>query len=113
VELFAHEERPLTDVLADLEAEVGPRRSRRLDLEVPADRKAAIVEALAAEPPSHVGDWAVREVRTIDGVKLVTEGDRWVLVRPSGTEPLLRVYLEAENDEGLAALAQFAEEHLS
>lgn len=113
VELFAHQERPLTDVLADLETEVGPRRFRRLDLEVPAARKAAVVEALGAEPPSHVGPWAVREVRTIDGVKLVTEGDRWVLVRPSGTEPLLRVYLEAENDEGLATLAQFAEEHLT
>lgn len=113
VELFAHEKRPLSDVLADLEAEVGPRRFRRLDLEVPAARKAAVVEGLAAQPPSHVGSWAVREVRTIDGVKLVTEGDRWVLVRPSGTEPLLRVYLEAESDEGLATLAQFAEEHLT
>nr|MCU0509871.1 phosphoglucomutase/phosphomannomutase family protein [Anaerolineae bacterium] len=39
-----------------------------------------------------------------DGVKYVLEDDSWLLIRPSGTEPVLRVYAEAHSDERVAAL---------
>lgn len=104
---------PLSRMLQALEEETGPRVFRRMDLHVPEDRKAGMIDSLKDEPPERVGPWAVTDVRTVDGVKLVMEGDRWLLARPSGTEPLLRVYLEAESPEGLSELAAFAEERFS
>jgi phosphomannomutase len=38
---------------------------------------------------------SVREVHTFDGIKFVLADDSWLLIRPSGTEPVLRVYAEA------------------
>jgi len=48
----------------------------------------------------------VRGVNRMDGVKLLLDGGHWVLIRPSGTEPLLRIYCEAANP---AALEQIRE----
>ena len=45
--------------------------------------------------PKVINSKKVRETKTIDGLKVVLEDDSWLLIRPSGTEPLLRVYAEA------------------
>jgi phosphomannomutase len=113
VELHCYKKKTFTALMAELDAEVGPRSFRRLDLEVPEARKAAIVSALEEEPPDEVGAWQVESVSTMDGVRLQLEGDRWLLVRPSGTEPLLRVYLEAGSESDLAELSRFAETRLA
>ncbi|MCS7311272.1 MAG: phosphoglucomutase/phosphomannomutase family protein, partial [Armatimonadetes bacterium] len=49
-------------------------------------------------------------VNSLDGVKLLLEGDAWVLVRPSGTEPLIRCYLEAHSERILHALRTVMQE---
>jgi phosphomannomutase len=113
VELYSHRRRPFAALLEELDREVGPRFFRRIDLEVPEGRKDAIVDSLAKEPPDSVAGWSVESVSTVDGARLSLEGDRWLLVRPSGTEPLLRVYLEADSAEGLAGLSRFAETRLA
>ena len=41
----------------------------------------------------------IKEVKTLDGLKIITEGDSWLLLRPSGTEPLLRTYAEGSSPE--------------
>ena len=51
----------------------------------------------------------VEKIDTTDGVKYYLEDGSWLLVRPSGTEPVLRVYAEAPNQEGLDALLEFGE----
>ena len=45
-----------------------------------------------------------------DGVKYYLDDGSWLLIRPSGTEPVLRVYAEAADDERVAALLNFGEE---
>ncbi len=45
---------------------------------------------------------------TVDGVKLLLEGDGWVLFRKSGTEPVVRVYAEARSAAELAELTEAA-----
>lgn len=111
-ELFAYSGRPLSEELDILDDEVGPRSFRRLDIEIEPARKEAIMKQLREDPPARLGPWTIAEVRTLDGLKLVAEGDRWMLIRPSGTEPLLRVYLEGESPEALAELVRFAHEVL-
>jgi phosphomannomutase len=49
-------------------------------------------------------------VDPLDGVKYRLADDSWLLIRPSGTEPVLRVYAEAPNDDGVKALLGYGEE---
>ena len=51
----------------------------------------------------------MEEVRTSDGIKYYLADGSWLLIRPSGTEPVLRVYAEAPNDARVAALLKFGE----
>lgn len=109
VEMLAYEQKPLSAIWSELIAEVGGCPANvRLDLRLSEAAKARLLERLAAEPPAQVGDLAVREIKRIDGTKLLLANEAWMLVRPSGTEPLVRVYLEAGNADALEHLSQAA-----
>ena len=71
---------------------------KRIDLKVEEKIKEKI-GTLQKNPPEKLKGFTVREVKTIDGIKLVFEDDSWLLMRPSGTEPLIRVYAEAPSQE--------------
>jgi phosphomannomutase len=51
----------------------------------------------------------VVEVQSVDGVKYILEDDSWLLIRPSGTEPVLRVYAEGRSPETVQNLLDFGE----
>ncbi len=93
LELLAHEAKPLSALVAALPA----YSLRKASVEVPLERREEVLRALVAL----VAD---RTVDTIDGVK-IHEPDGWVLVRPSGTEPVFRVYAEARTPARAEALA--------
>jgi phosphomannomutase len=59
--------------------------------------------------PASIGGEAVANVLTTDGVKYLLEDDSWLLIRPSGTEPVLRVYAEGRSMEMVQALLQYGE----
>jgi phosphomannomutase len=52
----------------------------------------------------------VVEVQSVDGVKYILEDDSWLLIRPSGTEPVLRVYAEGRSPETVQNLLKFGEQ---
>lgn len=93
LELVAATGRSLAELIQDLFAEVGPHHYRRRDLELP--ERIEIVEHLKARPPQAVAGFRVREVETLDGLKLRFR-DGWLLLRASGTEPILRLYCEMD-----------------
>jgi phosphomannomutase len=72
--------------------------------------KREMVDRLVDHAPTHIGDVVIREVSTLDGVKYRMADDGWLLIRPSGTEPVLRVYAEAPTREGVAALLAYGEQ---
>jgi alpha-D-glucose phosphate-specific phosphoglucomutase len=88
--------------LERLEQEVGVFISKRLDLHVV--DTGALMERVTAAPPSRLAGVEVADTVTLDGLKLIASDGRWMLLRPSGTEPLVRVYLEAHTPEDLAAM---------
>jgi phosphomannomutase len=81
----------------------------RLDLRL-ADMEARrrLEAKLAAAPPSAVAGSPVLEVITTDGVKLRLGPSHWLMLRFSGTEPLLRLYCEAPNEARVAEVLGWA-----
>ncbi len=69
-----------------------------------------MVKMLVDLAPPTISGVEVEEVQTTDGVKYYLNDGSWLLIRPSGTEPVLRVYAEAANDERVQALLDFGEE---
>lgn len=84
-----------SEMLRELHLEFGEFHFGRRDLQIEVERGKKLVKGLASQPPSGFAGRKVRDVQTIDGVKLVFEDESWLLFRQSGTEPVLRIYAEA------------------
>lgn len=105
-EAIAYEGKPLSQLVEEAIAEAdGPLYNQRLDLHLTEAHKAAVLDAFPKNPPTEVGGIKVKEVGRKDGIKLYLEDGGWVLLRPSGTEPLIRVYLETNSTEKQAKIA--------
>jgi len=107
VEMLAYEGKPLSQIVAEVVAEVGgPLINHRLDLHLSNPHKLAVMTAFKTNPPTSVAGMTVQEVSTKDGVKLYLQDGSWILLRPSGTEPLLRVYMEVRTAAQQAAITE-------
>ena len=94
----------VADLLAELEDKVGPHHYDRLDLHFDEAQRAAIQARLQRGAPASLGGKRVERVDTIDGFRYLLSGGYWTLVRFSGTEPLLRIYAEAESPAAVRLL---------
>ncbi len=105
VEMVAASGTTLEDMVADLLRTVGPAHYERRDLRLGRPvAKAEMTQRLAEQAPTEVGGAKVVQVETFDGVKYILDDDSWLLIRPSGTEPVLRVYAEGRSAESVQAL---------
>jgi phosphomannomutase len=101
LEMVAAFDAPLEELVSDLLAQVGPAHYARLDIRLARPvSKPRMVEHLENQAPASIAGVDVTSVSSLDGVKYVLEDESWLLIRPSGTEPVLRVYAEA-SDPGM------------
>jgi phosphomannomutase len=98
----------LDGLIQTLEAEAGAAVYRRRDYTLSPELGRRLTARLDAAPPERLGDRRVTRIETLDGRKLWLEDGAWVLIRASGTEPLLRVYVEARTDEDMERLHEEA-----
>jgi phosphomannomutase len=110
IEMVAVYREPLDALVGDLLREVGPALYKRRDLRLAHPvSKADITKKLVENPPAALGGVKVGKVQTLDGVKYLLEDESWLLIRPSGTEPVLRVYAEGRDENMVKALLSFGE----
>lgn len=102
-EMVARTGKTLREQVKALFRRVGEYHSRRLDIPV-TDAVRTRLGAVLADPPLTFAGVAVREVNRLDGCKLLLADGGWLLLRPSGTEPLLRCYAEAASPQRLEAI---------
>ncbi len=95
VEMMAQKRRGLGDLVTDLLDLTGPMEYLRVDLRMAPEAKDAFVDSIPYLAPSEVAGLAVKDIVRVDGIKFLLPDDAWLLLRPSGTEPLVRVYAEA------------------
>ncbi|WP_193195142.1 phosphoglucomutase/phosphomannomutase family protein [Nostoc sp. MG11] len=106
-EAIAYEGKPLSQLVKEAIAEAdGPLYNNRLDLHLTESHKVAVIDSFTRNPPTEVVGIKVKEVGRKDGIKLYLEEGSWILLRPSGTEPLVRAYLETNSLEKLTQIAQ-------
>jgi phosphomannomutase len=89
---------------------VGPAVYERKDLRLSHPiTKARMTQHLMESTPQSIGSETVIDILTRDGVKYILADDSWLLIRPSGTEPVLRVYAEGRSPEMVQALMAYGE----
>ncbi|NQT30110.1 MAG: phosphoglucomutase/phosphomannomutase family protein [Candidatus Saganbacteria bacterium] len=104
VEMLAKKKKPLSQIYQDLISKVGVVLSERVNLKFSGNDKEKFMDKLLKNTPTEFAGLKVKEVNKLDGAKLILEDGSWVLARPSGTEPLIRVYAEAPTPQKVAAL---------
>jgi len=97
VEIMATHEEPLHLIMEEMMEEIGPFRYAREDVPVGSLSEEELLDRLVKEAPAKIGGVRVAQVGNTDGVKYYLEDDSWLLIRPSGTEPLLRIYAEGRS----------------
>jgi phosphomannomutase len=110
VEMIAAAKTSLYEMVEDLQKSVGPVFYERTDLRLKAPvAKDKMTQKLQDEAPQTIGGEKVAEVSVKDGVKYILADDSWLLIRPSGTEPVLRVYAEGRSENMVKELLKFGE----
>jgi phosphomannomutase len=98
-EVMAWHGKRLEELVAMLQAEFGQHHYGRVDLELRAGGKELALERFASGKVTQILNWPVVRQEDLDGVKVFLGDIGWLLVRGSGTEPMLRVYSETTSPE--------------
>jgi len=98
LELLATEHVSINKLIRDLERQFGPHRYGRIDTHFPLEKRAALMEFLQKHPPAKLLRSPFAAMKTYDGVKFIAQDASWLMLRGSGTEPILRIYAEAKSD---------------
>ena len=94
------------ELIVDLEEKVGPHFYNRIDLGFQEDQRERIIQNIESTEPKYIANIQVSKIDTRDGFRYVLENGSWALIRFSGTEPLVRIYAEAESAEAVDALLE-------
>lgn len=104
LEMLAMERTSVNKIYARLEKEFGPHRYGRFDAHYPLEKRAALMEMLKTHPPQKLLRSPLARVDARDGVKFVADDSTWLMLRGSGTEPVLRIYAEGRSDADVQKL---------
>jgi phosphomannomutase len=104
--VMADEGKPLGQLVADLQREFGEHYYGRRDLHIPEEVKQSALRRAASGKLSHLGQFKVLRTEDLDGIKFFLDAptngngaEAWILMRASGTEPLMRLYCEGSTPE--------------
>ncbi len=109
-EFMAKSGKTLDDLIEEVYEIVGPFKFERSDLHITEDLKQKIVQNCKDGGYKSFGPYTVKEVGTIDGFKFFFDDNRWVMIRPSGTEPVLRTYAEAPTMKEVREILKITED---
>jgi phosphomannomutase len=104
VDMMVKSGKKLSELVDDIMDEFGQHWAYRRDLHISQERKASFMAQLESEGLDSVAGYTIDRVDDLDGLKFRSNQGPWVMIRPSGTEPVLRVYSEADSPEHAEAL---------
>lgn len=98
-EFMAKSGKSLEALIAEVYDIVGAFAFERIDLHIENNKKLKIIESCKLGEFTRFGKYDVERVETTDGFKFFFDSDTWLMIRPSGTEPVLRTYAEANTQD--------------
>ena len=110
-EAVAERQTTLTEQLNELYRRDGKLESGRIGVKLTPDVAAKLKDKLAQEPTDIAGR-RIENINRLDGVKFLFENNAWMLLRPSGTEPMVRIYAESESQSDLDSLLEAGKRYL-
>jgi len=113
LEKMSLEKKSLRELLEDLNKKYGPHYYKRKDIPIDIEKAKIAVEKISSSHFSKIAGKKITYCQMLDGVKLILEDGGWLLIRASGTEPLLRLYCEASSMEEVEELLNEGEKLIS
>jgi alpha-D-glucose phosphate-specific phosphoglucomutase len=110
VEMTSYYGMTLAELWAELEGKYGRFCYDRVDLDIDATSREGIISLLNAFRPKEIEEVTVERINNADGYKYCLADNSWLMIRPSGTETVVRIYCESESPERVARLLQFGEQ---
>lgn len=104
LDLMVREQKSPLQLVDYLFSKVGPHYYERTDIKFPASEREAITHRLLKSKPDHIDDVAVTGIDTGDGFRFLLADGTWLLLRFSGTEPILRIYAESDSTSRVKGL---------
>lgn len=101
----------LPELIQEVYDLIGPFSMQREDLRLREETKLAVMDSCEKSPPDRIGSLKVNDLETTDGFKFHVGAGEWVMLRASGTEPVLRIYAEAETERRAVSLISEAKGH--
>jgi len=112
MEYMAKTGKSLKELIQDIYSKVGSFDFDRDDLHLTNEKKNEVIEKCKSGKFTKIGDRDIIRTESIDGYKFYISEDEFIMVRPSGTEPLLRVYCQAPNATEVRKILDMAQETL-
>ena len=109
-EFMAKSGKTLDELIDEVYEIVNPFKFERSDLHITEELKQRIITNCKARVYKGFGAYSIRNIETLDGFKFFIDDERWVMIRPSGTEPVLRVYAEAPTLDEVRSILKITEE---
>lgn len=111
-EMVAINKKPIKDILADIYKQVGMILSTRLNFHLSPEKMKKVKTKLQKNPPAEIGGLKVTGINMLDGYKFLLEDGSWVGLRLSGTEPVIRTYVDTNSKKKLKILADASKKFL-
>jgi len=96
-----------SELIGYLYSKVGAHYYQRIDVEFPEPERQAIIERIKHNPPEYIDGVKVVKFDTTDGFRFILADATWLLIRFSGTEPVLRIYTESDSQPRVEKLLEF------
>ena len=106
IEMVASRGAALCEMLEELFRKDGALYSERVGIKLTPEVKDRLQKRLSSDPPDSIGGRRVAEVNRVDGVKYIFDDGSWILLRMSGTEPVVRCYAETNTKKDLEVLLE-------
>lgn len=111
-EFMAKSGKTLEELVNEVYDLVGEFKYWRDDLHLKEEVKQEVIAKCKAGEYKSFGSYEIQDVITVDGFKYIFNDDEWMMIRPSGTEPVLRAYAESKTLDGAKAILKAAKEEL-
>ena len=95
-----------SELIDYLYSKVGPHYFKRIDIKFPEPERQAIIERIKQNPPGDIDGVKVVKFDTSDGFRFILADNTWLLIRFSGTEPVLRIYTESDSQPRVEKLLE-------